>query len=222
MDENLQDNPGTSEPELEPATTAGDPLSEHIELSPEDQADLEALYGEEDGEEADPVPFVPILKVWREVLAPARTEANKPISPQWAIRVVQSYPEIRFADMPMFQKLYYGFIDDLLVILETEIESDPDCLTYSTPEDDVENNGAHYAAVLRDWQIDFMHRELAWSPADADAATWIAVMGEVHKAIFGQTGITQFLDNIRFEYTEAQAQEVADILAAMKAEVTGE
>lgn len=196
--------------EANPSTT----VREVVELSEQDKVDLAKLdAGIEVPEDAV---FHPILMVWREILKPARDELEARITPQWASRIVASYKDVAYADMPTMRDRYYGKIIELLEILEAEIATDDECLSYTTPEDDVENNSQHYRNLLRDWQLRFLGWELEWDCTDPKAGTELAAISEVHKAFFGETGVTQYLDNIRFEYTERDQTELAEALAALK------
>ena len=162
--------------------------------------------------------FHPILQVWREVLKPARDEQARKVSPQYANRMIQSYTGLDFADMNDLRDGYFGKIIELLEILEAEIATDSDCLSYSTPEEDVAENSVHYKQLLTDWQLRFLQWELDWTCTDENAAVEIAAISEVHKMFFGPTGLTAFLDNIRFEFTEADQAELSAALEALRGE----
>jgi hypothetical protein len=191
-------------------------VSETFELSDQDVADLAQLDAEPAGEPGE-VNYHPILQVWREILKPAYDELGARITPQWASRIVASYQSVQFYDMVEMRDRYYGKIIELLEILNEEIASDDDCLSYTTPEEDVAENGQHYKNLLRDWQLRFLQWELNWDCLDPAAGVELAAISEVHKAFFGETGLTQFLDNIRFEYTEADQAELSVELEALKA-----
>jgi hypothetical protein len=183
-----------------------------IDFSEQDLSDLEEL-GVMPGQDAT---FHPILEVWREVLKPARDELDAKVTPQWANRIVGSYAEMRYADMVQFQRRYYGKIIELLDVLDEEIASDEDCLTYSDPEEDAKENAHHYKNLLLQWQLAILQWELDWDTADALASVEIAAISEVHKMFFGQTGITAFLENIGFEFTEDDQQALGEALAEFK------
>lgn len=183
-------------------------------LSDQDREDLASL--EEHGIAVPEATFHPILMVWREILKPARDELDSRITPQWASRIVATYRDVAYSDMGSMRDRYYGKVIELLEILEAEIATDDECLTYTTPEEDVAENSQHYKNLLRDWQLRFLSWELAWDFADPRAGVELAAISEVHKAFFGETGVTQYLDNIRFEYTEADQQELAEALNALK------
>lgn len=188
-------------------------------LTEQDRADLAQL---DQGIAAPGVPegapFHPILMVWREILKPAHDELGKRITPQWASRIVASYQDVSFTDMLDMRDRYYGKILELLAMVDAEIASDPDCLTYTTPEEDVAENSEHYKNLLRDWQVAFVKWEIEWDCTDPKAGVELAAISEVHKAFFGQSGLTQFLDNIRFIYTEEDQAELAGVLEALKEE----
>lgn len=160
--------------------------------------------------------YHPILRIWREVLSNAENEIGARVTPQWANRITSSYRELNFADMPRFRDNLFGKLMEYASILETEIETDEDCLKPKSPEEDVEHNSGHYKAMLAHWQILLLQWELDWDCTAPDAGLEIAAISEVHKMVFGPTGLTAFLDNIKFEYTEADQAELAEVLDAMK------
>lgn len=191
-------------------------VRETIELSDQDREDLAKL---DEGVDLPEEPtFHTVLEVWREVLRPARDELGKKITPQWASRIVSSYQDVGFNDMPEMRDRYYGKIIELLEILEAEIATDDECLRYTTPEEDVVENREHYMNVLRDWQLRFLQWELDWECTDKQAGVELAAVSEVHKAFFGQTGLTQFLENIRLEVTEDDQNKLAAALADLRGE----
>lgn len=191
-------------------------VRETIEISEQDREDLAKLDAEQ-LDTPDPT-YHPVLQVWREILKPAREEMAKRITPQYASRIVQSYQDVGYNDMPEMRDRYYGKIIELLEILEAEIATDPDCLTYATPEEDVLENRAHYLNLLRDWQLQFLRWELDWETSDPHAGVELAAISETHKAFFGQTGVTQFLENIKLEVGEAEQTALANALAEMRGE----
>lgn len=161
--------------------------------------------------------FRPILYIWREVLRNAHTQKDDRVGPHYALRLVQSYFGVGFAAVELLKDLFFDHVIELLNILELEIEGDPDCLTYTTPEEDREHNAHHYKNLLLQWQQAVLSWELDWDSNDPDAAAKLAAIGETHNMFFGQNGLTAHLDNIKLEFTEADQQIVADALQEMKA-----
>lgn len=184
-----------------------------VEITEQDEADLHQLFSEPDGEAPD---FHPVLEVWQKVLDPAAAEADAKISPQWANKICSSYREITFADMPEFQKRYFDKVLQLAQILAEEIETDDQCLTPTTPEEDKEKNSRHYKNLIRDWQLRIMQWELDWDITDPHAGVEIGAISEVHKMFLGDMGIVPYLENIKFEITDADRQELVDALNALK------
>lgn len=185
-----------------------------IEFSDQDKADLEAL-GIPEGE----VPtFHPVLEVWREVLKPAAAEGTKKVTPQWASRMVSTYARLDYADMEDVRDRYFGKLAELSHILDLEIASDENCLSYSTPEEDAEHNSLHYKQLLIDWQRQFLQWELDWACTEESAVAELAAISEAHKMFFSETGITAYLDNIKFQFTEADSNDLAEALNDLRGE----
>lgn len=191
-------------------------VTETIEGPEENVIDVEFGVPEEPS-------FHPILEVWQKVLEPAREERNAKVSPQWAVRITGTYPNLRFADMGTFRDLYFGHLVNLLEMLDEEIKSDKECLTYDSFEKDAFENAPHYRNLLRDWQVYILKQELAWEYDSPSAEVELAALSEVHKMFLGDQGITAFLDNIGFEFTDADQEELAAVLQAVRDEgVNGE
>lgn len=160
--------------------------------------------------------FHPVLRVWREVLSNAEAERTAKVTPQWANRIISTYRGLDFSDMEDFRDLLFGRILDMLAALDEEIATDDECLTYTTPEEDVEHNSGHYKAMISIWQKIYLGWELDWETTSPTAALEIAALGELHRMFFASDGITAYLDNIRFQYTEADQAELLAELEAMK------
>lgn len=187
-----------------------------VQLSDQDILDITQLQAEPDGQEQEPPSFHPILQVWREVLKPSASERTKKVTPQWASRICAEYQQMRFEQMNDFRDTYFGKLHQLEVLLVDEINSDADCLTYSEPADDVKHNTHHYKNLLMVWQLVFLGWEMEWDPTSPRAAIELAAISEAHKMFFGQTGLTQFLDNIQLEFTEADQAQLAEALQALR------
>lgn len=180
-------------------------------LTAKDIADLEAL-------DTELPQFHTVLEVWREVLKPAKDEATYPPTPAWSNRIISAYHGIEFKDMIAFRDSYFAKVDELFNILLLEISYDNDCLSWPTPEEDAENNAVHYKNLLLQWQMAVQQWELDWECTSPTAAVELAAISEVHKMFFGQTGLTAFLDNIKFEFTEDDQTEMAEALIEQRGE----
>lgn len=189
-----------------------------VELTEQDEADIHRLYSEPDGVE-EPT-FHPVLKVWKEVLAVAESERATPISPQWATKIISSYPGLTFAGCATVHERYFAKLIQLRDILSMVIDGDDECLNYDTPEEDVEHNSHHYKDVLTMWQMAVLQWELEWDCTDPHAAIELAAISEVHKIFFGDAhrpGMTAYLDNIQFQFTDSDQAELVEALEQLKA-----
>lgn len=160
--------------------------------------------------------FHAVLQVWQEILKPAEDELNAKVTPQWANRIIQSYPQITYADMVAYRDSYFGKILELSKILDFEISTDDECFNASSPEEDAEFNSHHYKNLLVQWQLAILQWELDWDTEDKHAAVELAAISEVHKMFFGDTGITAFLDNIKFEFNEDDQATLSEALQELK------
>ena len=191
--------------------------TEHIEFPiPDDASELEP---------PDPGPYHTLLQVWRAILEPAvdGDMRKDPISPQWATKMVTTYPEIRFSDVLAIHHGVFDRASDMAKLLDEEIASDDECLKQATSEQDRDENSAHYRNMLASWQIYLINVELEWRPDDPDASIQLAVLSEVQQMFLGQTGLVAHLDSIGFQFTEADQAELAELLSgARQLVLTGE
>jgi hypothetical protein len=169
-------------------------MTEHVE---EAELTVEDILND-----ADKVEFHPILRVWQEILDSSKQVRQERITPRWALRVITSHPEMHFADMTDYRDLYFQSIDELAEALKVEIETDDECLKYTSAEEDAEKNTFHYLNVIIAWQKIILTWELDWDVEAPDAPVQLAVISEVHKMFFGEVGLTSLLDQINFEFTE--------------------
>lgn len=170
----------------------------------------------------EPKPYRTLLEIWRAVLEPAREVSNDPISPQWATKMVSTYPEVRYADVERIHHGVFSVAAELAALLDEVIASDDESLKKLDEKEDAEQNAALYRRILIDWQVFFVEREARWTPSHPDAAVELAILSEVQQMFLGQTGLVAHLDSIGFQYTEADQQELTEALVAAKAAVRSE
>jgi hypothetical protein len=176
------------------------------------EATVLPLFGDDQPEEGKAPAYHTVLEVWREVLRPAAALSYEKVTPQYASKMLQSYAGLTFASTQELQDRYYQKIQQMADILDLEISGDKDCLSYSSPEEDVAENHTHYKSLLFKWQELLLQWELEWGCGDVDAAVELAAVSEIHKLFFSPTGLTAFLDNIRLELTEDDQEELAELL----------
>lgn len=169
----------------------------------------------------DGAPYHSLLEVWRVVLEPARSGEMRsdPISPQWATKMVTTYPEIRFSDVLAIHHGVFDMAGELGQILDDEIATDDECLKVPSAEEDAIENAEHYRNVLTGWQIHLLQEELMWEPQDLDAAVKLAILSEVQQMFLGQTGLVAHLDSIGFQFTEGDQAELQAKLSDAKDQV---
>lgn len=187
-----------------------------IEMTEQDLADVATLH--EVPAPTEEPNFHPILEVWREVLKPAAAEAKKRVTPSWAARITAQYKQLNIQDMATFQALYFGFIAELYAILNTVIDGDAECLHAADPAEDLALNAGHYKALIFAWQSTILGWELDWDCRDEQAHIELAAISECHKMFFGEQGITAFLDQIGFRFTDEDSVELTQALEAQRGE----
>lgn len=171
---------------------------------------------EEIMEKAESAPYNPVLKIWQTLLSAAQNVRNESITPQWAVKVTQDYPQLSFADMPFYRDMLYNKIDLFKEVLNIEIESDDECLKVISPEEDLERNGRLYLNVLILWQKLILTWELDWNCEDPDAAVELATIADVHKMFFADNGIVALLEEIKFEMTDDKRELLTEELEELK------
>ena len=176
----------------------------------------ETLTVEDILSEAAEAEYHTVLELWREVLSPAAQQANTIITPQWANRITSAYREINFRDMLSYRDTYFGYINQLLDVLNVEIASDDECLNMNGPEEDVEHNSHHYLNLLIEWQKLFLSWELDWRCDTPEAAVQLAAISEAHRMFFDQTGLTALLESIQFQVTEEDTALMAAALEELR------
>jgi hypothetical protein len=190
-----------------------DEITETFETPEEAAADMPGQLTVQDVlDAAEATPYHTILEIWRGVLAPAREQIGSRITPQWATRMVSTYAQVKYEDMPAFGQLYYERIGLLADILDLEIEIDDECLNRTSAQEDVENNSEHYVNLLTEWQRQFLQWEIDWDATSPTAAIEVAALSEVHKMFFDPQGITALLDEINFVFTDGDRENLAEAL----------
>lgn len=184
--------------------------TETIEFDAEIPDDLSGL-----GEAQDKPPYRTLLESWRAVLEPARTGdlRQDPISPQWATKMVTTYPGVTFADVEAIHHGVFDLAGELAAELDDEISSDDECLKKANAEEDATENARHYKDMLARWQVHLVQAELAWRASDPDAAVQLAILSEVQQMFLGEVGLVAHLDTIGFQFTDEDKVELQEHLA---------
>jgi hypothetical protein len=162
------------------------------------------------GEAREQAPYRTLLEIWRALLAPAvEGEMSKqPISPQWAVKMVTTYPGVGFTDVEAIHYGVFNMAAELAALLDAEIDEDDECLKKPSATEDAQENAVHYRNMLAAWQIYLLTEELAWHPSAKGAAVDLAILSEVQQMFLGQTGLVAHLDTIGFQFTEDDQAEL--------------
>lgn len=196
-----------------PTLKAAPEPEESFEMSDVDKADVLKLLGGGDGPEVE---YHTLLQIWRDVLNGSRDAISRTVTPNWAVRMTTAYPQIAVQEMNIYRDAYFAKIEQLEEILLFEIETDPLCLQHTTREDDLEKNRLHYVNLIKDWQLAILAWEMEWDCTTEDAHIQIGAISEAHKFFFGPTGITGFLDQIGFQHTESDQEELFDLFNELR------
>lgn len=183
-----------------------------IDLSSDEQLTVQDIITEAN----EGTQYHTVLEMWREVLKPIATERTKPITPQWANRIVTQFEGLSFQRMPIFRDRYYEFAQQLADILNGIIDEDDECLNLTSAEEDIAYNAANYKRVLTEWQKQVLTWELNWSTEDSDAAEQIAAMSEIHKMFFDTQGLVALLDQVNMVFTDEDREALAAELNTLK------
>jgi hypothetical protein len=182
-----------------------------IEFSEQDEKDLSTLLGE-----AAEAKYNPVLRIWKEILSEDNISHGARITIPWANGICGKYANMTYALMPAFVERYFQIMNDLAADLNEEIASDDDCLNWHSIDEDKEENGGHYRALLTTWQKRILTWEMGWDCAHPDAAAHVAALGEISAFFFGDNGLTGHLGAIGFEFTDADQEALANALSELQ------
>ena len=151
-----------------------------------------------------------LLELWQAVLSEENIAAGEkePITIGTALRVISRYPELKYADIPEYMTVYYACLRWFASVLDNEIESNPGCFEHV--EDDAVENKPLYLNLIVLWQQLVLEWEAGWNPLREDAAVLVAAYADARAFVLGQEGMLGHLDQIGFEYSEADSISVAE------------
>lgn len=185
-------------------------MSEHenIEMTAADEAELQDLLGEK-----PPTPRT-LLETWREVLTSIESVKAQRVEPGLANRIVSVWPKLSYQDTVRYHEIYHDLLLEMRAILETEISVDPDCL--KNVDDDAVENRARYVNLLLCWQVQAMRWEHEWDAADPESHIRLAAIGDAHAFMLSQNGLIAHLEQIGFQFTDADREAMAVQLDEIK------
>ncbi len=155
-----------------------------------------------------------LLEIWQSILSNIEAMEAERISTQLAFKLVQSYPFLKMQELRQYHWCFYSCLKMYRDILQAEIDSDPECLKHTEAVDDAEQNRHHYLNLLVEWQKLAKLWQDSWDSSADDSHIWFAAYADTQNFIMGEQGIVTLLDQIPFEYSEADATEVLSLVLA--------
>lgn len=180
-------------------------------LPAQDEADLQAML--------DEAPPRTLLETWDKLLESAATVREERIAPDVAVKIVQSWPELKYSDLPAYNELFFSHVEEAHRILKEEIAKNDNCLL--NVDNDAEENGDIYRELIFLWQKHFLEVSHEWDPASVDAAVALAAMGRAQSFLFEPgRGLINHLDHLKgFEFGDADRDAMGDRLRAVQEEL---
>lgn len=166
-------------------------------------------------------PYNPLIKIWDAVLQPAVAGRGESPTPQWCNKMITQYPGLEYKDMRRFRDDFFDKIEAMHRIVREVVDEDPEALNVIDMEEDRTLNHTHYKRVLTDWQRTVLLWELEWDCEDPKAAIQIGTISEIHRMFIAEQGLVTMLDQISFEFTEADQAELAEDLESLKESIDG-
>lgn len=176
--------------------------------------EMDELLGFPSVEAALEAPSITLLATWQELLSNIEAVEAEKIHPQEASRIIRGWPNLKVQELSKYNKLYYSYMRDLRATLTAEIESDPGCL--GNIENDAVDNKLRYLNLLMNWQVQLELWSQEWNSDAKDAHISMAALAEAMGFIFGPQGMAHHLDSIQFEFTEEDAELVANAVLEAK------
>lgn len=187
-------------------------------LTPEDMSAIAASLAE--GGEAPKMNHT-ILRVWKEILGSIESGAADKISPALAVRILQRWDRLDFADLQLYWELYHRRLTELRGDLHEVIDADPEC--FERVEDDAIDNRDLYDQIIFLWKLRTRQWELSWDVSGRHAAIEMAALADAAEFVAGQHGIIEQLmqPQVGFEWTELDEIRLQEKLDEALAEATG-
>lgn len=153
-----------------------------------------------------------LLEVWREVLSNIEVMEKNKLSMREAGALLQQFPFLIMFDLRRYPAIYWAKMKEMRAIVLAEIESDPEALT--KVETDAVDNKHHYLNILVGWQRLVRQWEDAWDVTQLRADMEFIAIAQIHNFFLSQTGLVAHLSEIEMEFSQEDAQTVAEAIEA--------
>ena len=183
--------------------------NDDIQLSPQDQADLDLLAAVDEPLE------MTVLEVWREVLSNIEEQAAARIEPGYATQIIRRWPTLTYKDIFVYYATFHDYLIVYRDILTEQLRLHPDALKAvghdpGDEDSDAVANRDIYKEIMFEWNLVTAKLENAWDVSDPNAAAQIAAMAEAQAFVTGGTGIMQALvqPQVGFQWNDEDQQEL--------------
>ena len=153
-----------------------------------------------------------LLEVWREVLSNIEVMEKNKLSMREAGALLQQFPFLIMFDLRRYPAIYWAKMKEMRAIVLAEIESDPEALT--KVETDAVDNKHHYLNILVGWQRLVRQWEDAWDVTQLRADMEFIAIAQIHNFFLSQNGLVAHLSEIEMEFSQEDAQTVAEAIEA--------
>ena len=151
-----------------------------------------------------------LLATWIEVLQNAEDDRAERISPEAAMRALNSWPKLQMDEVSTYLEVYYDKLIALRQHIVDIVDEHPEAL--KNIEDDAEENHDLYIELLFRWQLSIARWEKEWDVDGKYAYLEIAATVDVSGTFLGVNGLSSHLTQIGMSFDEEEQAKFADRL----------
>ena len=155
-----------------------------------------------------------VLEIWQKVLSNIDTAKQERITTANAFKILNAYPFLTTKDLVPYYTTFYWCLEQYRDALAFEIDTDPDCFSWSDPELDAENNRHHYFNLMVNWQRLALSMRTDWEASSELAGPELAALSDSQSFMLGEKGIVNLLGQLNLEFDSDDAAEVYALAVA--------
>ena len=155
-----------------------------------------------------------VLEIWQKVLGNVDLAKQERITTTNAFKVLHAYPFLAPKDLVAYYTAFYYCLEQYRDVLEFEIDTDDECLEWSDPELDAENNRHHYFNLMVTWQRLALSMRTDWEASSELAGAQLAALSDSQVFMLGEKGLVNLLGQLKLEFDSDDAAEVYDLAVA--------
>ena len=185
-----------------------DPTGYDAALTDEDVRDLLSL-----GADVEQGITHSVLESWQRVLQENLDTRDGRVTPSLANRIVTTWPQLTFKQVPAYLKRYYDILQSYQDVLDDVIAKNPKALQWLLQED-AENNHDVYIEIVGRWQAIVIKLELDWKVNAPAAAVDLAAMDDANGYVMNpMEGLLSHLGVIGFAFREEDNAVIEALIA---------